>query len=226
MKRLFLAKHMVLVGLVALPLVGVNAAVNFDRSHFPENPQSNPEVPGSTELCDGFPLTPDTGWQPCVFDTEGDIDTFTLELEAEGCLRLTDAFIAGDNMTATRTQNGKSFTTSAFAGPALSPTGLSVCELAWESSEHVKGQGGLKAGSHTIEVAVTDDNVGVFPAGYCIRFDTESPACRALQSDKLRTDKLTIITNQGNDRADVLFPDGSTAAENVAPGVSVMFGTE
>lgn len=224
MKKSLFVKQMMLMGLVALPLVGVNVnAQNTNNFRVPEGSASFPFEGGtSTEMCDGFPLIPDTGWQACVFETEGDIDTFVLELKAKGCLRISDVFIDPDNIIATRLENGKTLTTSSFKGGELDPEGLKICQDAWES-EYVKGEAGLMAGNHTIEMTPTDPNTGVFPAAYCIRFDTESPACRALKSEGLTTQKYTVVTNNGDDRADVYFSNGDIAAADVAKGVSVIF---
>ncbi|BAP54618.1 hypothetical protein THII_0321 [Thioploca ingrica] len=152
----------------------------------------------------------------------GQTNRFTIVTEQPGCLRITAALIPGDTFKVTKVENGNTLTTVPVAGGTLSSPNDPInplCQNAWQNGAYHGLEAGLTAGSHTIDVTLTASPVN--NTGYCIRVDYETPACRPLNNN-LVSIPSTIVTNTGANREDVYFPNGTVAAENVAPGVIVV----
>ena len=206
MNRKSLFKNMMLAGLVVVPLASVSAELNHDKDF----------VASSADMCDNLVIPPPEGeWVYCVFETEDDVDTFTVPAGAgPGCFRVTDAFLIGDTFEITRV-GGKSVTTGPWEGS--STTGSGTGEDAWQDPAQFGGQGGLTARSHTIEVTPVDPNTGVFPAGYYVRFDAEEKPCSPLKGEEFVEFMGRVIINTSDENIDI-----KGAAENVAPGTIVV----
>jgi len=223
MRQQSLLKAFILISLTTVPLGGIHAEESIFT--LPEGEYSATANPFD---CSNVTLTPDSAWKGCNIGPIGKTDQFTIVTEQPGCLRITDAFIPGDTFKVTKVENGNTLTTAPFAGgPLPSPGGAinQICQAAWQNGAYHGLEAGLAAGSHTIDITLTQLAVSTISTGYCVRFDTETPACRPL-NDNLVSMPSTIVTNTGANREDVYFPNGTVAAENVAPGVIVVLPTQ
>jgi hypothetical protein len=214
-----LLKAFILISLIIVPLGGIHAEESiFTLPEGEYSPTANPFD------CSNITLTPDSAWRACNIGPIGKTDQFTIVTEQPGCFRITDAFIPGDIFKVTKVENGNTLTTVPFAGRPLPSSGGTInqiCQAAWQNNAYHGLEAGLVAGSHTIDITLTQLAASAMSTGYCVRFDTETPACRPL-NDNLVSMPSTIVTNTGGNREDVYFPDGTVAAENVAPGVIVV----
>ncbi|BAP55712.1 hypothetical protein THII_1415 [Thioploca ingrica] len=219
MRQQSLLKAFILISLTTVPLGGIHAEESIFT--LPEGEYSATANPFD---CSNVTLTPDSAWKGCNIGPVGQTNRFAIVTEQPGCLRITDAFIPGDTFKVTKVENGNTLTTVPFAGRPLPSPGDAInqiCQNSWQNSTYHGLEAGLVAGNHTIDITLTQLAVSAISTGYCVRFDTETPACRPL-NDNLVSMPSTIVTNTGANREDVYFPNGTVAAENVAPGVIVV----
>jgi hypothetical protein len=226
-----LSKSLTLTSLVAIS-VNVNAQVGnlnydsrVDRTHT------------VGEYCDGFTVTPNSGWQYCEFDTATDTDTFTVDTSPNaisgqtGCFRVTDYFMPGDEFTVVNKANGLAGTGGFLAGEPLVPPLVPVAipdpwgDAGWADAAYFKARGGLSGSNDPYKIDVTLTSTVGTPAGYYVRFDT-GKACQSLKAEDLVSSHAIIVTNGGRENEDVFFPDGRAAARSVAPGVTVVMPAE
>lgn len=220
-----LSKSLALTSLVAIS-VNVNAQVgnlNYDSR------VDHTHTGG--EYCDGFAITPNSGWQYCEFDSATDTDTFTVDPKQPGCFRVTDYFMPGDVFTVVNKANGLAGTGGFLPGEPLIPPLVPVAipdpwaDAGWTDASYFKARAGLSGSNapYAIEVTLTS-TVGI-PAGYYVRFDT-GKTCQAMKAEDLVSNRAIIVTNNGIENEDVFFPDGRAAARSVAPGVTVVMPVE
>ena len=208
-----LSKSLTLTSLVAT-LLSVNV-----QGQQPNSKTDVPDRPSEGEYCDGFAITPNSGWQYCEFDVANDTDTFTVE--GKGCFRVTDYFVAGDEFTVVNSANNMAGSGGFFSNTSLLPLGDPWGNAGWVNADYYKARAGLSGNGSPYSIAVTSTvNVGV-PAGYFVRFDT-GEACSPLKAEDLASSNAIIVTNTGRDSEDVFFPNGEVAARSVAPGVTVV----
>jgi hypothetical protein len=206
-----LSKSLTLTSLVAT-LVSVNVQGQQPNS-------KDIDRPAEGEYCDGFAITPNSGWQYCEFDVANDTDTFTVE--GKGCFRVTDYFVAGDEFTVVNSANNMAGSGGFLAGTPPLPPSDPWGDAGWGSANYYKARAGLSGSNNPYSIAVTSTvNAGV-PAGYYVRFDT-GDVCNPLKAEDLVSSNAIIVTNTGREYEDVLFPNGDVAARSVAPGVTVV----
>ena len=207
-----LSKSLTLTSLVAT-LVSVNVQGQEETNFI-----TGIDRPSEGEYCDGFAITPNSGWQYCEFDFANDSDTFTVE--GKGCFRATDYFVAGDEFTVVNSANNMAGNGGFLAGTPLPPSDP-WGDAGWVSADYFSARAGLSGSNNPYSIAVTSTvNVGV-PAGYYVRFDT-GDVCNPLKAEDLASSNAIIVTNTGRESEDVFFPNGKIAARSVAPGVTVV----
>ncbi len=212
MMNKLVSKSLISTGLV-IALASVNA---YGQEQMKDTP---PDWEPTSQECDGFEITPNEGWKICILETAGDVDTFTIPAGQEGCLRVTDSFLPGNTFTVVH-ENGNKGSEGFNAGGSLpSPVGDPAGNLGWFSDDHFSARAGLSNKGHTVTVTDTFHLFGA--SAYYVRFDTDM-VCTPLKAKDLVSTPAIIITNTGKDYEDVVAPDGSVAATNVAPGISVV----
>ncbi len=219
MRQQSFLKPVILISLTTVPLGNLRAEESIFT--LPEGQYSAAADPFD---CSQVTLTPDSAWKACNIGPVGKTDQFTIVTVQPGCLRITDALIPGDTFKLTKVENGNTLTTVPFTGgvlPSPNDTFNQICQNAWQDGVYHGREANLLAGSHTIDITLTQVVASATRTGYCVRFDTEIPACRPLIDNLVRIPS-TIVTNTGTNREDIYFPDGTVAAESVAPGVIVV----
>lgn len=212
----WLSKSLTLTSLVAT-LVGVNVQAqqaNYDTSVDRSNAVG--------EICDGFPITPNSGWQICEFDIANDTDTFSVDSQQGGCFRVTGYFTPGVQFTVVNSANNIAGSGGFFVGEPLppSPAPYDVYgNLGWQHDNYYKARAGLSGSNSPYSITVTN-NVGTLST-YFVRFDT-GKVCNPLKAEDLVSSNAVIVTNTGRESEDVFFPNGDVAARSVAPGVTVV----
>jgi hypothetical protein len=208
------SKSLTLTSLVTT-LVSVN--VQGQSANYDINIVDRPSV---GEYCDGFTITPNSGWRYCEFDITNDTDTFTIDTDQAGCFRATDYFSAGDEFTVVNLANNMAGSGGFIAGEPLLPSDP-WGDDGWESANYFSARAGLSGSNSPYSIAVTGTvNISI-PAGYYVRFDT-GKVCNPLKAEDLVSSHALIVTNTGRESEDVFFPNGEVAARSVAPGVTVV----
>jgi len=115
-------------------------------------------------------------WQDFFFTGQGLIDTFTIDVDpgSHVKIKITDGFIIGDEFSYTVDGGALQFTSDASADDGLN-AGAVTGDQAWADPRYSHDIFTLYAGSHTIDLFLTQNAFGTSGGSGFIRADVPEP---------------------------------------------------